>query len=484
MKHSVTILDAIADKHLFARWFKDRATWHSWFVFLAALFALPMTPDQVDVYRRCTGRTTSPTEPAKEAWLICGRRAGKSFILALCAVFSACFRDWGPHLAPGERATIMVIASDRRQARTIIRYIRALLTDVPMLAELIERETIDSFDLSNSVTIEVQTASYRSTRGYTIAAALCDELAFWPSDDAAEPDYEILAAIKPGMATVSEAMLLCASSPYARRGSLFDAYRKHFGKDNDPVLVWQADTRTMNPTVSQSVIDEAMERDPASAAAEYGAEFRRDIESFINIEAVRACVSQGVFERAPQRSIAYHAFCDPSGGNADSMALAIGHRDYAKQTAVIDALREVRAPFSPEAVVGEFAQLLKCYRVTQIVGDHYAGEWPVEQFAKFGIRYEPSAKPKSNLYVDLVPLINSMRIDLLDDTKLINQLCALERRTARSGRDSIDHPPGAHDDVANAVAGVATAAINKYGNFDPTYAGFQDDFVDWDVARR
>ena len=186
----------------------------------------------------------------------------------------------------------MVMATDRRQARTIIRYIRALLTRVPMLAELIERETKDSFDLSNSVTIEVQTASSRSTRGYTIAVALCDELAFWQTDDAAEPDYEILAAIKPGMATIPGAMLLCASSPYARRGSLFDAYRKHFGKDNDPILVWQAGTRTMNPTVRQSLIDEAMERDPASAAAEYGAEFRPDIESLIAIEAVRACVKR------------------------------------------------------------------------------------------------------------------------------------------------------------------------------------------------
>ena len=310
MMHAVSILHAIADEQLFAPWFKDRETWRSWFVFLAALFDLPMTPDELDVYRRCTGRTTPPTEPAKEVWLICGRRAGKSFILALCAVFSACFRDWGPYLAPGERATIMVIARDRPQARTIFRYIRALLTMVPMLAELIERETQDSFDLSNSVTIEVQTASYRSTHGYTTAAALCDELAFWPTDDAAEPDYEILKAIKPGMATIPEAMLLCASSPYARRGALFDAYRKHFGKDNDPILVWQADTRTMNPTVPQSVIDEAMERDPAIAAAEYGAEFRRDIESFVAVEAVRGCVSPGVYERAPQHGVSYRAFCD------------------------------------------------------------------------------------------------------------------------------------------------------------------------------
>jgi hypothetical protein len=51
------------------------------------------------------------------------------------------------------------------------------------------------------VTIEIHTASFRSTRGYTVVAALCDELAFWPSDEQASPDTEILAAIRPGMIT-------------------------------------------------------------------------------------------------------------------------------------------------------------------------------------------------------------------------------------------------------------------------------------------
>ena len=75
---------------------------------------------------------------------------------------------------------------------------------------------------------------------------------------------------------------------------------KHFGKDNDPILVWQAKTTLMNPTVPQSVIDEATERDPSSAAAEYGAEFRSDFEDFISREAVLACVEFGVRERPPQ----------------------------------------------------------------------------------------------------------------------------------------------------------------------------------------
>src|SRR5207302_5607480 len=86
-------------------------------------------------------------------------------------------------------------------------------------------------------------------------------------------------------------------------------------------------------------------------------------------------------------------------------------------------------------------------------GDRYAGEWPRERFREHGIVYEPAQKPKSDLYRDLLPAINSRKLDLLDDARLLTQLLALERRTARGGRDSIDHAPGAHDDLANAVAG-------------------------------
>ena len=140
----MNILQATVDAHLFARLFRHRDTWQSWFAFLAAVFSLPMTPDQLDLYRRCTGRTEqSRIASSNEAWIVCGRRAGKSFVLALIAVFLACFKSYGEYLAPGERGTVLIIATDRRQARTIVRYIRALLNEVAMLATLIERETAE-----------------------------------------------------------------------------------------------------------------------------------------------------------------------------------------------------------------------------------------------------------------------------------------------------------------------------------------------------
>jgi len=94
---------------------------------------------------------------------VVGARASHSS-LALISVFLACFHDYRPFLTPGERGTVLVIASDRKQARIILRYIRALLNQVPMLTRMIQRETAEGFDLTNQVTIEVGTASFRSVR--------------------------------------------------------------------------------------------------------------------------------------------------------------------------------------------------------------------------------------------------------------------------------------------------------------------------------
>jgi hypothetical protein len=350
----------------------------------------------------------------------------------------------------------MVIATDRRQARVIFRYVRALLR-IPMLAALVERETADAIVLSNGIAIEILTASFRTVRGYALVAALCDELAFWRNEESTNPDTEIIAAIRPAMATVPGSMLPCASSPYARRGALWDAFRRHFGQPSS-VLVWKADTRTMNPTVPQSVIDDAMEADPASAAAEYGAEFRTDVETFLAREVVESAVVPGRYELGPMSGVSYVGFVDPSGGSSDSMTLAVAHRDK-NGRAILDAVRERRPPFSPDAVVQEFCALLKSYRIGKVQGDHYGGEWPKERFRVHGIRYDPADRPKSDLYRDTLPILNSGRAELLDLPRLTAQLCGLERRTARSGRDSIDHAPGAHDDIANSACAAMLLAV-------------------------
>jgi len=458
------VIAAIRSPSLFKPWFRDLATWAAWLTFLRTLFALPMDDADLATYSECTGRPTPPTAPAKEAWLVVGRRGGKSQILATIAVFLAAFIDWTPFLVPGESALIQVIAQDRRQARVIYRYARAMLTRVPALKPLVASDSGDIIELTNGISVEITTCSFRAVRGYTVVAALLDEIAFWRNDEtSANPDSEVLAALRPAMATIPNALLLAASSPYAKRGQLYRNHREHYGKDGDPILVWQAPTKRMNPSLPLSVIEEAYERDPESASAEYGATFRSDIENFVSRETIDAVTMPGRTELPPLSAINYNAFVDPSGGSADSMTLAISHLE--NEVAILDCVREVKPPFSPEAVVTEFAAVLKAYDVSEVHGDRYAGEWPRERFLLQGITYVPSERSKGDIYRELLPRLNARKIELLDIPRLASQFCGLERRTARGGKDSIDHAPGAHDDLCNAVAGAlvnAAVAVNPW----------------------
>ncbi len=264
-------------------------------------------------------------------------------------------------------------------------------------------------------------------------------------------------ALRPAMATVPGALLMAISTSYARRGEPWKAYHGHFGRRSD-VLVWQANTRTMNRTVRQAFIDDAYATDAPTAAAEHGAQFRSDLESFLSREAVAAATVAARRELRPVADRSYVAFTDPAGGSGtDAMTLAIAHaeaRDGASMV-VLDTVREVRPPFSPASTVEDFATLLRTYGITQVIGDRYAGEWPREQFRSHGIAYGLSDRPKSDLYQALLPVLNSGRIQLLDDAQLLTQLAALERRTGHGGRDTIDHPPHQRDDLINAAAGAA-----------------------------
>jgi hypothetical protein len=445
------IAEALTDPEMFGPHFRGES-WDAWRAFIAALFAAPMTPEQIALFQQYTGRTTAPTMPFTEAALIVGRRGGKSRVLAFVAVALAVLRDYSPYLAAGEVATIGVLAQTTKQGRSIFRFVIGLLKEIPTLQPMIVEEAADTILLSNRVQIEIAAASFRSTRGYAYAAVLADEIAFWRNEESLNPDVEILRALRPGMASIPGSILMMASSPYAKKGALYNSYRRHYGRDDARVLVWKAPTEVMNPRIDPEFIAEAYEEDPEAARAEYGAEFRDDLADFITREAIDAITMWGRHELPPQPGITFRAFVDPSGGASDSMCLAIAHQDGGR--GVLDALLEIRPPFDPDIAVADCSVLLKRYGITRIVGDHYAGLWPVARFREHGITFEQSARGKSDIYADFLPLATSGRVELLDHKRLAAQFVSLERRTGRSGKDSIAEPKGAHDDCCNVVAGV------------------------------
>lgn len=459
MKPRTTMRKALTDMNLLGNVLAD-PSWAAWRVLLVAMMGEPLTDDERVTFTALTGRAKEPLQRVEEFCGVIGRRGGKSRAMATVASYigGLCRHD----LVPGERGVLLCIAPDQRQAAIVLDYCHAAFQQSPILKQLIANRTSDTLELTTGIAIEVRAASFRRLRGPTFIAVIADEAAFWYSDEfSSNADTEILNAVRPGLATTKGPLIL-ASSPYARRGQLWEIYKRHYGPDGDPlVLVAQGASRTFNPSLPQSVVDRALARDHAAASAEYLGVFRSDIESFVSYEIVAACIGDH-HEMAPLPSTQYVGFVDPSGGSADSFTMAVAHHDGVRT--VIDATREVKPPFSPEGVVDDFATLLKTYRVGHVTGDRYAGDWPREQFRKRSIGYICSGKPKSDLFRDLLPLLNSGKIVLPKSDRLVNQLTGLERRTARSGRDSIDHSPGGHDDLANAVAGAAdcvTAAARR-----------------------
>jgi hypothetical protein len=438
-------------------------SWAPWRAFWKSVFALPLTKAERATFDKHTGGRDLPPAPVNEAWQLIGRRGGKSRNAGLAAHFLAISRDYRSILAPGEIGVIPVIAADRRQARQVLNYLKGI-SRLPAFAHFVERELATSVEYRTGITVEIATASYRTTRGYTIPAIIADEVAFWRSDDSAEPDTEVLDALRGGMLTIKDPLLLVLSTPYARKGELYKAHQDYFGKNVPDILVWNADTLSMHsgPKVARFVARK-FEADPVVAASEYGqggyVTFRADVESFVDLSAVQAVTVEGRYELPHVPGTRYFAFTDPSGGSQDAWTLGIAHLE--SDTPVLDLVRERVPPFSPAAVVADFAPVLAGYGITDLEGDRYGGEFPRELFRQYGIVYRPSEKPKSDLYKECLPLLNAGRLQLLDLPRLRTQLCGLERRVERSGKDSIDHAIGGHDDIANAVAGVLVRAARK-----------------------
>lgn len=470
-----------------------RTVWRS---FWKVADGLALEPDELEVFRRHTHRQTAPTAPARECWVPAGRRGGKSEQMVTRATWRAIGHNWRDLLSPGEVGLIPIISPDRDQGRNSLSYLKALAR-APLVAPFVSRILRDSVEFRTGAVVKVATASWRSTRGFTMLDVLLEECAFYRSEESANPDEEILNAVRPALLTVPGARVYGISSPYAQKGILWKAYEQHWGRDCSDVLVFSADSLSLNPTLNPAAIEREFADDPARAASEYGQDglvsFRTDVEQLFAPTVVRAVVVVGRTELAPERGTRYFGFVDPSGGAQDSFSLGIAHcpaaslppdvdlrrlgspqRHYLLKslreqrglgTVILDLVREIRPPFSPDAAVREFAAVLKSYRISVVTGDRFGGEWVVERFRAHGLRFSHSERPKSTLYGELLPLVNSGRVELLDLPRLVAQLCGLERHVGRSGKDSIDHPHGVqyHDDLANAAAGALVLASESGG---------------------
>jgi hypothetical protein len=457
-KPALTIVRALDDPALFQPYFRG-SSWDGWRTILKAAFAIPLDEAELEFFHSVAGDRDPPERQVRELWwCVVGRRGGKDSIASVIAAYSAAMFTGQKHLRPGERGLVMCLACDRDQSRIVLNYTRSYFSDIPMLAALSGRNTAIGFELKNGVDVAVATNSFRSVRGRPVVCAIFDEVAFWRDETSSKPDEETLKAIIPALASIPNSMVIGISSPYRKSGLLYRKFKQHYGQDGD-ILVIKAPTRTLNPTIPEEVVDRALEQDPAAAKAEWLAEFRDDIGSWLAFETIEAAVDSDVTVRPPVGHFDYQSFCDPSGGARDSFTAAVAHGENG--VAVLDCLIEVKPPFNPSVATELVAATLKSYGLKATTGDRYAAEWVVAAFAQCGIEYQHSERDRSRIYQDVMPLFTSGRARILDNKRLVNQFLSLERKTSSMGRDKIDHGPGGHDDLCNSASGALVLATTE-----------------------
>jgi Terminase large subunit, ATPase domain len=452
---------ALTDERLLGAGLGDPMSWAVWLAILRAGFGLPLDEQQKAMFASVAGERSPPARRVRELWAICGRRSGKSRIAAAVAIFLALFLRY--NLARGERGMCLVVAGSIEQARMVFNYIRGFLEAAPALEKEIAAVRRYEITLRNGIVIAVHSNSYRTVRGRTLVAAVLDEVSFWRDESSATPDIETYRAILPSLATTN-GLLVGISSPYRKLGLLHQKYRDHFGVDSADTLVVRGSSKIFNPTLADEIIAAQRAADPAAAISEWDAEFRNDIAAFLDDELIEAALEHGRPLELPPLGgyTTYKAFTDAAGGTGnDSYTIGIGHKQG--QNFVIDVVRGTAGKFDPQEVTRQYAALLKEYRIGRVTGDTYAAQWVAGAWGGCGIRYVTSELPKSQIYLEALPLFTRGLVRLPNHPRLLRELRLLERHTHRSGRDTVDHGRNGHDDHANATCGVLRELSNHRG---------------------
>jgi|GEM_PF-343321 len=462
-QEQLNLLEALSSSRGLGTYFTDKSTWWPWFVFIKALIGQgTLSAREKTLLKDCTGLDAPPTKRIREAFLICGRRSGKSTFCALLAVFYAVWGEWKRYISLGERPKVFVVAVNMDQSKIILNYVKAILSLTPFLRSMVKKELADSIELKNGTEIVVKPASWRSSRGFTCGLLLLEELAFFRYEsDSSLRDREIYTAIKPGMINIRNSLIIGISTPFSRQGLLFQKFKKHYGKD-DRVLIWQAATWTMNPNLTERELrEEELEAlGIAEFNAEYGARFREDIEGYLPLQIIERAIIKGQTIVPAQKDLFYHAFCDSSEGlhhGGDSMTLAVVHKE--REKVILDAVLEAIPPFDPGVVIQDIVELSKQYKIRTITQDRHAVAWIANDFKPHGIEVEISDKTKSQIYEHFAVAMNKNQVELLDNRRLKDQVINLQRFLRPGGMVKIDHISGQHDDIINAVAGAVTLAV-------------------------
>jgi hypothetical protein len=420
--------------------------------FLKVTYGLALDEEEMDIFRRATGRQEYVPTQQREATLQAGRRSGKTSKIA-CRI--AIYEAWRiPRSRRPERRRVMFIAPTLDQAKIAFHFILQDLRSSEILAQNIAKVSANEIELRNHVVICCCPCSPVKVRGWSAIAVICDEVAFWDHKvTSVNCDEEVLAAVRPTMATYPTGKLIKISSPNRKSGIMWDEYQR---RGELPFYFWQLSSAELNPRLSKEYLEAERLRDPTIFRREYLAEFVDSAVSWIEPELLLPCIIRGRKEVPRAENVTYAAAIDP-GFKGSEFALAITHLT-SEGVIVVDRLESWTgskdAPLGFERVCREIAGILAIYKINALVGDQLSAPIIEQEFLKYGTVYRErtfNRQTRVMIFSNLKYLLIQRRIELVDDSKLVSQLLSLEYVLGNDGNADIRASSGVKDDVAIAV---------------------------------
>jgi len=421
--------------------------------FLKSCYGLPLTEAELEIYRRGTGRETYIPREQREATLLGGRRGGKTGKLgARIASYEAFRHKRNPR---GERRYVRLIAPVIAQAKIAFDFILGEILNSPILRSKIAKVGRNEIELKNGIVIGCYACSRITVRGRAGVAIICDEIGFWRNElTSVACDEEVLAALRPTMATFPTSKIIRISTPNMKRGVVHDEFQRR-GELEYPV--WQLSSQELNPTIPTEYLEAERKRNPEDFKREYLAQFVDSVASWIEPEVLARCVINGRRDLPPLPSSTYAAAIDPAFKKSD-FAMAIAHLADGGLI-VLDCVPfwsgSKRAPLGFQWVCEQVAGILRQFGINVLQGDQFAAVAIKHEFLKLGISYGEvtfNRNVRAQLFNNLRHVIEQQRIELLDHPELLRQLRSLEVHRSSDGNIDVRPADGQKDDLAVVLA--------------------------------
>lgn len=433
---------------------------------LAGLLGLRNSPKRIwlppdsEVSSNQDGLSVHLNSPITILLCVAGRRSGKTTLasilmsaLARRVLYDPEFLDNVP-LLDNSIVSLINVACDTHQGRILFKMLTRNLIELGILKD--KSSPMERIQIGRLL-IESLSSSSRSSRGRTACGICFDEFAHFQRTNGPLSDNAVWTALTPSLATFGDrGLAVVTTTPAGRSGIVWNLFEQRGQRPG--MLTIQTPTWVMNPNIPREQLDDEYNRNETLARQEYGAEFLEPRGRFLDLEAIKNCVSEII--PAPSNDPTYHIHVD-LGFKHDATAIALGYLENQpgdQWRVVIEHVdisqAEPGQPLSPVEIEKRILKLAEGKSISGITFDQHQSAYLIERLKSHGYNaneFPATSKTNQETYSFLRDLITSGRILLADNLRLIDELASLEC-TITSWGFKVQAAYGCHDDTADAVA--------------------------------